>query len=289
MGFNNSKSLIVSTTKTIGLNGSDFETVASAITWADSKVSYKKRITLYIKNGTYNEGNLILKKDYIDIIGESKDGTIIRVDGTTTPQITLRDRSGLFAAVNTNISNLTIDVNDVKYCVHNDAGDPNKDGYEAIFTNCKFIHRGCENNEYYFPVGIGARANQNNRFIDCEFEYRNPYASPVYGIFWHNWNNQSDGAELQVIRGKFVNCGIANLSDLGSTQVDKCTFDDCTTTILDKMVVISATPGYYKSSYFAQPVSDATLVPYNIKIIKKGYALKIYVDPISRPLVNKYN
>jgi len=134
----NQKYLTIYTTKTVALTGGDYTTLTSAFA-AITDASIAKSYVLNLKNGTYNESNIVTK-NYIDAIGESRDGIIIRADGLLQTGLTSVIQAGLFAETISNFKNLTIDTNDTKYCVHNDnLTTP----YEAKFYNCKFIHRGC--------------------------------------------------------------------------------------------------------------------------------------------------
>jgi len=255
----------------VSLVGGDYSTITSALA-SITDASISKPYVLNVKNGIYNECN-IYSKDYVDIIGESRDGVIIRADGLIDTLTDKAWQAGFFAETTTNFRNLTIDASEVKYCVHNDVTSI---PYEAKFYNCKFIHRGCVDHTYYNPVGIGARGGCNNRFFDCEFESRETSNAQVDGVYWHNWRNKLIPCELEMVSCKSLNCNIASLGELASTQVDLVKITNCTTNLINGGISIYA----LNASTVLATQSDN--VPFNIVLLISGQIAKIDIDLTSR-------
>ena len=243
------------------LGTGDFASIKAAI---DSIIdaSDTNRYKIFIKNGTYNEVNVDQKKHYIDLIAESRD-VILRSDGTVAPWdiVELFDKHGLWLTATSTVENMTIDVNDVKYCVHSD-GSPlgGETAYEAVFKNCSFKHA------TRFPIGAGVRAGQNITFEDCEFEIVEPEiesdSENKYGVNWHTWNNQNDRAILTIKRCKFINCGILRHKDLGSDQDDIIHIEHCTTNLDDVGIWLGVNATFYLPEGETVPPIDPALVPY---------------------------
>ncbi len=255
--------------------GGDYTTITAAIA-AITDARSTKQYLLKIKNGTYNECNIV-NKNYINWRGESRDGVIIRADGTIDEEKTIVEQAGLFAETTCLIENITLDTNDTKYCIHNDSL---ASGYDAIFSNCRFRHRGCTDHSYYNPVGIGARANQNNKFVNCEFVAEDSTVRPV-AVYWHNWDKRTGRGILELTDCVAVGCDIASLVELGSEQPDVAIISNCASTLIDGRIALSAIADYYGGN-----VAD---VPYCIQLCISGSVPFIDINRTTRPDITKYN
>src|SRR6185437_4092647 len=161
--------------KTVGPEGgSEFISITGALKSIVNN-SNKKRYIIYVRNGTYieyglNEHGLELK-DFVDIIGESKDGVIIK--SNNAPKGKERDYSTIKKIANCTIKNVTLYTYNNKYCVHADSASP---------TNMEFKIEDCilfnENGYDKFDLGFGIYYNQKISIKNCILKGR--------GIFGHN-------------------------------------------------------------------------------------------------------
>ena len=109
---------------------------------------------IFVPKGRWFECD-IQGKQYVKIIGEDRDNTVLYCDGLSTDkfipenyshgltpgtplsEVPLSQKHCFFAKQNLDVENLTVEVNDVKYCVHLDY-----EGWSSIkFNNCHFIRR----------------------------------------------------------------------------------------------------------------------------------------------------
>ena len=264
LGNEKTSASAIATKYTVASTGGDYTTIAGAIAACVSP-SINNQFNIFIKNGTYNEINLLMR-DYVHLEGESRDGVIIRGDGTLTPPTDVpawTSKSGIFLTVNCNVKNLTIHTNDAKYCIHAD----NVGIYTANFTNLRLIHHdGCF-------LGTGLRANQNINFEDiiCEYVGTTGYrfdsaTEKIHGVLYHNIQNQTAPHKLSIKRMQCINCHILDVQDLGSSQIDTVELIDCKTNLLDGQLKIRSTAGYYIPPGDSVAVSDPLLVPYNVDL-----------------------
>lgn len=254
-----------------------------SITDASSVNKYR----ILVKNGTYNEID-IETKDYVDIVGESREGVVLVCDGNSTenapngyglPMWTwLDDYSGqaissipkdykhLFIHMsNSKIANVTMLVNNVKYAIHQDG---NGRSYYAVVENCDIIRRETyDNTPMSSLVGVGAIGGQHQKYVNCNFymEIADAVVGDTYCAFlWHNWNNQVAQCSAVLDGCNIYGCNVAKITELGSEQNDKIIISN---TIADKPqygIVHNLEIGYYKIN--GQVVTDPTLIPYSIKI-----------------------
>lgn len=70
------------------------------------------------------------------------------------------------------IENITVIVDNVRYCVHDEMGSLNMLSYTHIFKNCKFIHKTLPNEAWHMPRCIGGGLGNKGLVIidNCEFE-----------------------------------------------------------------------------------------------------------------------
>lgn len=253
-------------TVTVGAPG-DYATLSNAIENCVGNFNYRIKLL----NGEHIVSNLNIYNDkIIEIFAEDKNKTILKTNGSDTPNVELRNRHGLSVYTNTVVRNLTIDVIDVKYCVHQDG---NSIPYEAIFENCRFIHRGDSTKSYLHLIGIGAKANQINRFIDCEFISLISYSKVASGVYWHNWNNQSGTTSLYIENCKAINCSIAEITELGSNHSDRVEIRNSATN-MEIAILVNANNTYYLNKN-GEKVGNLEL-PYNIELITENINGAIY-------------
>jgi len=146
---------------TVAMDGTgDYRYIQDAI---DAMRVYPlKRITLYIKNGVYNE-KIVLPVDNTDVtfIGESVDKTIINFDDYSG-----RGKLNTFTSYTAKISGNRFVAENITFM--NSAGPVGQalalyvDADKAVFKNCKFIG----NQDTIFCTGENAR----QYFVDCYIE-----------------------------------------------------------------------------------------------------------------------
>lgn len=216
----------------------DFTTIASAIAWAESNINDDTIINIDIVENTYNECNLTITKDNINLIARSKN-VIINADGTTTPDIPQPNRHGLMSQTTCHHKNLTIIAHATRYALHNDGGQ----AYNATFENCHFIYKD-QDNSYGNPVGIGGLANQFLHFKECTFEIKGNITKSIeYGMIWHNTASNSPKTLIILENCNFINCGYMHIFDCGSNAIDVVNIINCKTNSKNKGLLINATSG----------------------------------------------
>lgn len=274
------------TTIVVDVAGSgSFTSIRSAIK-SITAASKQNRYLVFVKNGTYNEfditGANYLGDDpsVVTVEGESREGVIIRTDGTSstvTPpdysypgsgnkgvpfnSIPRAERHALYIQETITFKNLTIHANDVKYAVHQ---DNTAKKYKSLFENVRIIHEETTSNSFANCVGIGARHGQFQNYRNCIFEARlgNLIFSEVpVGVFWHNWNNQNGAAGLIIEDCEYINYSYLHAAELGSNQNDIITLNRCRSNLQYAQVIYSLTPGFYNPTP-ATPYD----YPYNIQL-----------------------
>lgn len=274
---NNKEEINIYVSKSIPSN---FTSIQTAINSCTDK---NKIYNIFIKNGVYNEVNLSVKQDNINLIGESIDNTIIYADGSTIDG-EVRDKHSLDICCNSKIQNITFIGENTKYVLHQDFDNSNINGsyrYNAYFRNCKFIKKTPD----YQITGFGCRAGQNNYFENCSFIYEGGDVER-YGILWHNWNNQNDGCELYVKNCDFINCSPFYLSELGSNHTDNIYIENIKCNLPTGGITYTCNGQYYIPSGSSEPLGldgDYTTVPYCIKVHLNSNINKIKTDD-TRPL-----
>ncbi len=139
--------------------------------------------------------------------------------GKTYADFNVLYKHGFWSTYNTIMKNLTIQANDVKYCIHIDGGTT----YTARYNNCHFKMDTTSNH----IIGIGSYVNQRNIFTDCTFE--GVSGTSGYGVFWHNALTQSGPTWLELVNPNFINCLPVELSEIGSNYSDLVTIINPTT------------------------------------------------------------
>jgi hypothetical protein len=211
----------------------------------------------------------------VEIQGESKTGTVLYNDGTSsnlTPSGYSLGASGVplstisryykhivFATNSVTIRNLTLEGNEIKYPLHLDYGYLDS---ELTFEDCIINAMTTVSH----PVGIGAWSGQHITFNNCTFIS----ASVTDGIFIHNWNNQANPIRLVVQNCFFQGCGFMSIDELGSGQNDNIYLYNCNCNIDGKVTWWVDVQGN-GLTYWINPATgvaepDPTKVPYCITL-----------------------
>lgn len=265
--------------------------------------SEMNRYVIFVPNGEWFECDLQGKK-YVSIVGEDKEKTILYCDGTSTKltpvgysysaiganvplnTVDKNYKHVIFALDDIDISNLSIIVNDAKYCVHLDAT-----GWQsAKINNCHLVAKQNVN----YVIGVGIRANQSINVTNSILERT---VTDVNGLFLHNWNNQDAPSHITFDSCLFRNCGFALIDELGSEQDDQWNITNCYSdaggTIAFMVDKTSDGKTYWINPATGQKETDPTAVPYCIHLNCLGSNVgKIQVNKfdttISRPKAAKY-
>ena len=194
-----------------------------------------RRYRVHVLNGRWFECDLV-GKEWVEIIGQDQLLTVLYCDGLS-PKIVPENYSfgQVGVALNTVpqyqkhcfnalndlvVSNLTVEVNDAKYCVHLDGAT-----YKNVnFKNCYFKTFANVN----FCVGIGvygySSGGQDLRFTGCTFERT---GVNEYGVLFHNFHNQQKPSSLLIENSYFKNCNYLVVDELGSEQDDRVELINC--------------------------------------------------------------
>ena len=215
---------------------------------------------ILIKNGTYSVLNVEVTRN-VQIVGESRTGVVLNCDGTTDQVNPVTDRHGIRFQKGGALKNLTFNVNDVKYVMHQDSIAV---GYDLLVENCTF-NRYDDSCGYYFFIGCGCYGTQDITVKNCSFIFSNNTHNRVsYGIFWHNWHLAKSqlnalAANVTIENCGCVGCGIIIVTDLASKDVnDIISVLNCYST--EAAPISSTANGYYLDI----PNTD---VPYNVLFI----------------------
>ena len=188
----------------------EFSTIAAAIAVA------KEFDTIHIYPGTYSENHIILPRGIKLIgIGDKADIIIAGDLGANCAVADNREYSTLEAYKGCTLENLTVTAKNMRYPVHQDAGDGNN---RWIVKNCHFIHYGNEE-AYNYQVSLGESGqpsqiwNANSAWggglhggdyvecMDCIFE------SVGRGFSEHD-NNGTDFDDYGAAIVRLVNCDL---------------------------------------------------------------------------------
>lgn len=162
----------------------DYRDIQSAIDYAKANFDVANvPVTIFIKNGVYSVSPTSEYPFYaidkggnkISLIGESRDGTIIRCICTSTLQGIALNVGGECTIANMTIENLAdasytsetiLDGNHRPYCIHNDVtGSDETAKYYTTITNVK-CYSECDT-----PIGAGMHHNQVQRYERVECVY----------------------------------------------------------------------------------------------------------------------
>lgn len=182
--------------KTVDINGTgDFSTIADALAFVAGQPADVKTI-ITVKPGTYNEVQMNIIGNF-ELIGIDKTKTIIVGDGNdVSSDVPDRNERHIFRNITGKTTavfkNLTLQGNDIKYCLHLENAGGNVD---VLVDNCLL-----ENNNP--SIGVGLRANQHITIRNCMITVNDSDYGWKCGVFMHNWNDESApcGIELNNVR-----------------------------------------------------------------------------------------
>lgn len=218
-------------------NSADYNSIRDIINGI-TDASEKNQYIIKVPKGRWFECD-IQGKDFVTIIGEDREQTILYCDGTSTKltpsgysyieesnkplnTIDYNYKHCIFLKNNLIVKNLRIEVNDCKYAAHLD----NNGFSNARFENCHFVAIGDNINKV---VGTGAYAGQQMEFYGCIFERQNTTIDDKfnYGIFTHNYASQSAPSSIFIDKCLFKNCNFWLLWEQNSGQEDCYYLTDC--------------------------------------------------------------
>jgi hypothetical protein len=243
---------VTTTTYTVASSGGDYTSLRDAIK-ACIDADYYNRYVINVANGTYNEIDVYIPStsyvgydsDIIKIIGQSRDETIIYLDGESTDNSPSDYQYGSYGsqAINTipktnkhliwlqgsvTFQDITLHGKECQYVIHSDSYDQTA---LSKFNNVKLVHE--ENNTHqYSVIGYGAQLDQRTEFVNCVFEYRTTLltANDAWGVFWHNRSGGNGGDCSFLIQGcEFINCGFIWTNEANSGFDDLVEIENCST------------------------------------------------------------
>lgn len=195
----------------------------------------ENRYEVFVPKGRWFECDL-QGKNYVEIVGEDMHETVIYCDGTAanvTPsnytwapyankplnEVPLAQKHIVFVYTgDISIRNLTLEGNDLKYCIHQDVPLD----YVVRVDHCRLINKG--NLNHIIGIGIwGQNMGQTTDIDDCEFID----VGIRQAVLLHNRNNQNYPTRLSIRNSKFTNCGFLSVYELGSNQDDKIELLNC--------------------------------------------------------------
>ena len=252
-----------------------------------------KRYRIFVKNGVYDEID-IQTKDYVDIIGEDVNKTIIYTDGnaeynspanykfaqysnTKVADIPIEYKHTFWHVSSSTVSNCTIKATECKYPVHQDDTGYHK---SPRLENVIIVDAGSVS-----VLGVGIHGGQHRTYKNCMFVVdllKSTNLEYNYSFNIHNWNNQTEPTKIEFDECSFLNCKNLNIVELGSTQSDQVIFKDCYSDN-NCAIVHTAITGYYRKDGVV--VTDVQLIPYSIRISTAGNDIPLIKD-ISRRTYN---
>lgn len=297
LGIDDAKINYITATRNAA-NFNSIREIVNSINDANAKNQY----IILVPKGEWFECDLN-GKDFVKIIGESRDETILYCDGTSsnvtpsdyslsayqnTPlnQIPEHNKHCIMQRFNIDLENLTIRINDAKYCIHVGASDLTGNSYDKLHVkNCKLIAG--ENTNC--PVGIGAD-NYTASFDNCIFQ---DFVAGAVGIHCHNHSNSDKPLILNVNNCLFDGCDFINAGELGSMQDDYYNIINCHSTVTGIIYYYVDPSLSWINPSTGQQETDASKYPYSIKINASGSNVQaIYDKPINsqptRPNAQKY-
>lgn len=202
--------------------------------------SADKQYKILVHSGTYAETDIVTK-DYIDIIGENYEDTILVHDGDATydspdnysmgeeySNIPVNTIPWLYKHLivhlsNSIVKNLTLKTvgGQCKYICHQDGAPGSK--FNAIFEHCNFVNGSGTN-----VLGVGSYENQYFKYIDCQFvDNKNQDTEGTHSFNLHNQYNRSAPGGLRFENCSFIHTGWIHVLELGSGQTDYYEFINC--------------------------------------------------------------
>ena len=293
----NSPTIVEITATRNAANFNSIREIINSITDASSE----KRYIIHVPVGEWFECD-IQGKDYVSIIGEDRERTILYCDGLSD-NVTPSDYSYaanantalnavskiykhvFFAKKNLIVRNLSVKALSCKYCLHLD-----QETYtELLFDNCHFYGTNLNN-----IIGIGIHAGQHLRFENCIIENLDALG---YGVFCHNDSAQSKPTNMEFENCYFKSCHIISMMELGSNKDDNWKVLNCYSSFSSPQVKIELGDKGNNTSYWKNAdgvyETDPSKVPYFIKSNFLGTNVKKIVHGMwggvdSRPNAEDY-
>jgi len=209
---------------------------------------------------------------YVSVVGTSKAGTIIVADGTSTEVDPVsgvayadmdRANKHMFKpSGGLSLSTLTINVNEVKYVVHQDSGDAGS----VVIDNC--ILRG---HDIDAITGHGLRGGQTFTLTNSTIGALAGGTAPPVVVHAHNMTTQASACGVLVEDCDCEDLQVARLEELLSGQTDDFVFRRCTTTAATALDYDAGTG-----------VTDAD--PYNVEVtVDDCGTFPLIYDAVNRP------
>jgi hypothetical protein len=277
-------------------NTADYNSIRDLMDKLSLTADESHKFQIIIPKGRWFESD-IKGHPHIELIGEDKDETILYCDGTSnnlTPadysysayanrplsEIDYNYKHCVFVRDNIHLENLTIEVNNAKYCIHCDKTGKRK----GFFRNCKCVTF----NEVNAALGMGIWGNQSFEFESCEFVRK---VGAAYCVYLHNWNNQDSTSSV-----KFKNCYFSHdyilITELGSEYSCSVNLNNCVSGVDSPIIKCGVEKKSNGESYWVNPstgetVTDLKLVPYSIKINYIGTEIA-GISQNNRPQILEY-
>ena len=280
---------------TVGSGDNAIRTAMAGITDA---TEYNRYIII-VPDGLHFECDLKGKK-YVKIKGQSRNGTIIYCDGTsskTTPSdytytdyrsvalntIPRSQKHIIYPSSDLDIENVTLRAISCKYCVHFEDSGWN----DAHLSNCIF-----EGEDVLSLVGYGLRGSQTCLIEDSLFRGYNddePNAMYIHNWYWErttalNIPLYGGGACVKVKNGLFECNGdyLLRIGEIASMNDDRIIFDNCDISDASKVItwMVEKNEGIpYARDLNGDSIQDPLDVPYCIQL----QLIKVYTgtDDIS--------
>jgi len=226
----------------------DFTTVTRALLNIND-ASKTNKYEIHVYDGTTTE--TFTTKNYVDIIGQSIDGTIINFVGN--PAVDINTQGAIYAASTSIIKNMTIKCIDGKYPIHSDAATG---AYDLLIENCKLINLGSTTDPALngAPIGIGLYGDQDITLRKCELIGFTPAVAATSGIaavYCHN--NSSTGHR--------------------SLTIEHCTSKECAYGV--KLETLTGTTGQSNDCYLVNNNFGAIVSDVNYSDVDNTHAWKV--------------
>lgn len=266
-------------------NAADYNSIRDIIANISDAGAYHQ-YEIFVPKGRWFESDLY-GKDFVKIIGEDMNDTVIYCDGNSTNvapegyyyssdvgkplnEISIDHKHVIFVrGENFSIENCTVEATQCKYCMHIDAT-----GKREVTASHVIFDLKSGNN----VVGIGIWASQKLNFSECYFKNE---TENTYDVYLHDWNNQTDISSA-VFRNCLFSKSYINLGELGADVSVNVDITNCQSLAEAPTIYyhVQSTDGhsYWIDPSTGQPVTDLTLVPYSIKVNIIG----TYVDSITQ-------
>lgn len=264
-------------------NAADYNSIREIIAnITDATPSHK--YIVFVPVGRWFECD-IQGKENVSIVGEDRERTILYCDGTSsnlTPagysypavgsgvalsSVNQQYKHCIFAKSDIDISNLTIEVNDAKYCVHLD----NPNWSTVVIKNCHLTAKANTN----YTVGVGINGGQKIDIQNTVIER----TTSEGGVFLHNWNNQSAPSNINIDKCYFKGCDFGTIDELGSEQDDEWLITNCYSSKATPSIRWMVDHDGDGNTYWVNPEtgereSNPQAVPYCIKLNTLGSNVK---------------